>query len=351
MSDALIASPLGSQRSSFRSAAGGSPAAGGQLNGPFQLGMRHSPEMHDSSDVWPAHAMVAPRHSSEVSAATWHNTGAAQLSDGYLPEAMVLPLRGDSPVSAPRGASDSEEDPYSSPDTTLLYPGFSAGTDPEAAHKSASPRPASGFHAPVVHSTSDAPLVTAKLGGQSPPQLRRSSLTLAMRGEDAATAAAAAVQSAVANTGTALAPGRGAALRSLSEPVIAARGAVSVAPVAVGTAGPGRDASMSPLSSNLAAALKRRSPIARGDRPGPAANQSNFPEGETYTLTTSDAAAIATAQQHAHPTVRGPAPPPADISPFTVAQPCFAVAGSSPAAPKAAAVHSQGPAFSKVCAA
>lgn len=332
VSEALTSSPPSSRRGSGKSPAGASPAAASQRGAAFYPERRRS-------DVW-----AAAGRGSELPAAV-ARTGVAQLADDYSAEAMPVPVHGDSSASGPRGASDSEEEQNSSPDTTLLFPGFPAATDP--ARKSAIVRLASGFPAPNAHSPSQAPLHSAKSGSQSPPQPQCSSLTLAMRGRDAA-----AVQPAAASAGNCLlasaAHGPGAGLRSLSEPAAATSGEASAAPaptVAPETGATVRRASKSLLSSNLAAASGARSPISSGGPPAPAGRQPDSSKDESYTLTTSDAAAIAAAQQHAHPTVRGPAPPSGYISPFAVRQPPTAVAGPTAFASKVAAGHSQGHAF------
>ena len=294
----------------MKSAAAGSPAAREQLPDPFVPGKQQSLKLHDSTGAWPTHAKVA----------------------------------------AQRHVSDSDEDPYSSPDTTLPYPGLLAARSADPIRKSDRARVASGFPTPVNQTSCQVPLEAATPVGQSPPQLRRSSLTLAMRGEDAATAAAAAVQSAAASAGTAVlagvarAPGPGVALRSASEPMGAASSqeaaGANVVPEASASM---RRPSLSLLSSSLVAALKGRSSMGSGGPPGQTRKQPGSPKVETYTLTASDAAAIAAAQQHAHPTVRGPAPPAKHISPCMDAQLPLAFGGPN------AALCSKKPAVPKVC--
>lgn len=323
VSDILTASPPGSRLGSFKSAGAGSP---------FFPGGRQTLELRASSGGW-----LAPGRGSELPAVAW--PAAAQLAEGQLSESTALPLGGNSSVSGPPGASDSEEDPHSSPDTLLSA--FSVPT--ELSLKAASVCSASGFPAPGGHSPPQAPLEAAKCGDQPSPQLRCSSLTLAMRGGDAATASA--FQSAAATAERALRSGTGAALCSASDPAPSAAGPpLRAAPATTVAAATQRRASKSLLSSNLSAARGARSPISAV---APAPGRMYFPAAEVYTLSASEAAAIAAAQQHAHPTVRGRAPPPAFASPAATEQP--APAGAGPTAP--AAGHSQASVAPKVRAA
>ena len=195
---------------------------------------------------------------------------------------------------------------YSSPDTTLLYPGFSGIKNPDPLRKmqpSTRDSSAGTFPSLVIGSVP----VAASQGPDGRPTLRRSSLTQAMRGEKSFTATPTSPATgipAVGGRAPVSAQLLGGNLRSASEPGQPFRGGVciSIQPQPQ----PANAAVQGPLTAvrrcQTIASLLSRKIAAAAKLPQLSQHISN--NVVPYTLTASDAAAIATAQENTHPTIR-----------------------------------------------